>query len=152
MRVEYLRQRDTAQTESVRCLGYSHSFRHPFPQHFARVWGVMHSAHVGSSVVIEIIHQFNVFSLESENDVPISIHRDRPEAGLIPGEWMQPPARHIQVLRQGGIVQGAKLQLQFSGVVGLDAGLAAFSEECFQSLVPERSIENRINNCQRDDM
>ena len=88
-------------------------------------------------MVVLIIDEHSVFTLEGEGEPPIAAYRHRPMVLQFPVQGMQLPAGSIHVLRRPGIIQREELLTQPPCMTRLDFSFQSRPEEQFDSLVTE---------------
>jgi hypothetical protein len=74
-------------------------------------------------VVVLVIDQDGVFSLEAKGETPVSAYRDRPVALEVAVQGVKPPSGRIQILGRAGIVKHCQLETQTHGVLSLNPHL-----------------------------
>jgi hypothetical protein len=88
-------------------------------------------------VIVLVVDENGILSLERERQTPIAIHPYGPMPGGVAFEQVKPPAGNIHVLWVGGGIELGKLTTQLRGVRWLNPGLAASSVVRLKPLVPD---------------
>ena len=99
-------------------------------------------------MVILIIYQFGVATFNGEGHAPVSVNRHGIMPCQIATQRMKSPARCVHVICALRAVQHGQHNAQLSGMMGLDASFAPFSEECLKPLVTKRLYHVLIINRQ----
>ncbi len=90
-------------------------------------------------MIVLIIDEFRVAVIECESQPPVSADTHAPVVRKLPLEGVQSPARDVHVRRLSGDIERRELSRQPRRMRGLDASLAAGSEEPPDALVAKRS-------------
>src|SRR6202161_1374558 len=116
--------------------------------------GVEHFAHKSSSVVVLVIHQDCVFTLERKRQSPISVHLDRPVSRQMALQRMPVPTRNIHFDCALYCVQQLQLKLESRGMLRLDPCLRFGLEKPLNPVMLEApyhsySVTLRYTPCKR---
>jgi hypothetical protein len=130
-RVLRLTPRAAAASVTVKPSGRKHSSRNTSPG-----WGGLCILMV-TSVVVLVVHTFNIRSDKCKGDAPIPADGHGPGSLPRTSELMQVQAGEAHITRRRSHAQAAQNQPQPLGVFRLNPGLAAGREESFKALVPE---------------
>jgi hypothetical protein len=88
-------------------------------------------------VVILIIDENGVFSIEAKRKPPISIYAYCPMGREVGGQSMKLPSGNIHVFGPLGGIQNGKLLVQLLGMTGLNPGFRTGQEKLLDSFMPE---------------
>jgi len=88
-------------------------------------------------VIVEVIHQFHISPVETENYSPIAVNPDGVKPLQVPAQRMKMPAGRGYIFRLCSDIQSSQLQAQLRGMVWLNTCLRAAPKERLQSPVPE---------------
>ena len=105
-------------------------------KYFPWMGRIVHT-HNKTSVVVSIVHEHGIFTLEGECQTPVAADIYRPMPLKLAEQGVQSPARRIHVLWRLRIIQRKKLLPQPLGMVRLDFRLRSSPEELLDTLVPE---------------
>src|ERR1700722_4077930 len=116
--------------------------------------GVEHFAHKSSSVVVLVIHQDCVFTLERKRQSPISVHLDRPVSGQITLQRTPVRTRNIHFECALCCIQQLQLKLESRGMLRLDPRLRFGLEKPLNPVTPEAPYHSysatlRYTQCKR---
>ena len=90
-------------------------------------------------MVVPVIDQNGIRTVECERDPPIAAHGYRVVPGQLAMQPVEAPAGQVHIARLAGSVQVLQLQAQPLDVLGPDASLGAGLEECLKSGMAERA-------------
>ena len=94
-------------------------------------------------MIVLIVDQYGVAVFEHECQPPIATDTDAPVVLKLPFEGMQIPTWNVHIRRRFCAIQKSELPPEPGGTSGLNASLAAGSEEALDALVPERLDHRR---------
>jgi hypothetical protein len=142
--VEQPGESDTRDSKVFGQTGDAH-IAHVLAKNFPRVGGIMHTHFFASfpcSMIITIIDQDYIVTVETECQLPAPVYLDRPVTCKLALERMKPPPRWFDITRPRSGIQRGKLKTQSSGMSGLDAGFRAGMEEFLQAGVSKALDHN----------
>jgi hypothetical protein len=90
-------------------------------------------------VVVQIVDENCIFLLKAEDDSPIAIYSNGPEALEIALQSVKMPSWLIHVLSTPGEVQSLEKNPHLRGMIGLNSGFASGEEKLLNPRVSEAS-------------
>jgi hypothetical protein len=88
-------------------------------------------------VIILIIDENRIFSIEAKCEQPIPIHAYCPMCSEAGGQRMKLPSWNIHLFGLRGGIQNGKLLVQLGGVTGLNSGLRTGQKKLLDPLMPK---------------
>lgn len=90
-------------------------------------------------MVILVIDQHDIRAFKLEGEAPVLVYPNRPVTSKVPFKRVQSPYGNRHIVRAACYVELRKLQLQPLGVLRLNTGLGARSEELLKPSVAKRA-------------
>jgi len=97
----------------------------------------VHAAHGGRLVVVLVIDEDGVLTVQGEGQAPVAAHQHGLVSRQIGGERMQLPTGQVHVLGQRRNVKPCQLPPELGGVSGLDPCLRSGFEKALEPLALE---------------